>query len=456
MKLSELASHNIGSLVGTDQEFSAISIDTRTMNKGDLFVAIQGESHDAHDHIDEAIKNGCCGAVVAKLQDRQIPQLHVEDTVRALGKISQLYRKAFTGRVIAVTGSSGKTTVKGMLHHILERLSSCIATEGNFNNHIGVPLTLLRLKSSADYAVVEAGTSNPGEIAYLTELIEPDVALVVNVMPAHIENFGSLEAIAGEKSKIYAFGADERASVVNLDDSNLDILLDSVKSRRVIGFTTKNSVDSRYDNIPVLVTKDYQVNELGAVRFTAQIQDDIESFELNVIGPHHLQNALAAIACTWALGVSLTQAKVGLENFSGTPGRMHLIKANPNISIVDDSYNANPGSMKAAVDYLSNFANSVLVAGDMGELGRDAEILHREVGVYAKKKGVRLILTVGELSKNISEAFGEGAEHFHDKDSLLQKFDLIEKDKIMVLVKGSRSARMETVVKALSERWGAK
>ncbi len=459
MKLSTLTEKNIGRLVGEDCEFERLNTDTRSIEKGDLFVALKGERFDAHDMLGQAAEKGACALVVEQETSLDVPQLVVDNTTTALGSISAEYRRGFSGKVIAITGSCGKTTLKGMLDAICNESGACMSTRGNFNNHIGVPLTLARLNASFDFAVVEAGTSNPGEIAYLTDLIKPDVAVVTNVMPAHIGGFGSLSAVAKEKSAIYGDERSNAIAVVNLDDKNLNILSAHIAGRRMIGFTLNelgNFADADVSETVSLVSA--SVDELGCYSFVAKYRknetdEKTISVSLPVIGMHNIANALAAISAAVTVGISFDHIKQGLEKFTGENGRMQVKRSDSGAIVIDDSYNANPGSVKAAIDAMAGWKDSILVCGDMAELGEDSLRLHKEVGEYAKSKKIKTVMTVGVDSKALSEAFG-GGEHFSNKAALEEALKPLINEKSLVLIKGSRSAAMETVVRSLTEFGG--
>ncbi len=459
MKLSMLAEKNIGRLVDGDCEFERINTDTRSIERGDLFVALKGERFDAHDMLDQATEQGACALVVEQEASLNVPQLVVDNTTEALGCISAQYRQNFSGKVLAITGSCGKTTVKGMLDAICNEAGACMSTQGNFNNHIGVPLTLARLNTSFDFAVVEAGTSNPGEIAYLTDLIRPDVAVVTNVMPAHIGGFGSLSAVAKEKSAIYGDEKSDATAVVNLDDKNLNILLTHLVGRRVIGFTLNDHASLAETEVRESVSLvSTSVNELGCYSFVARYRknetgENTISVSLPVIGMHNIANALAAISAAVAIDISFEHIKQGLEKFTGESGRMQVKRSVSGATVIDDSYNANPGSVKAAIDVMAGWKDSILVCGDMAELGEDSLRLHKEVGEYAKSKKIKSVMTVGVDSEALSEAFG-GGEHFSNKTALEEALRLLINEKSLVLIKGSRSAAMETVVRSLTEFGG--
>ncbi len=454
-----LAEKNIGRLVGNDCEFARLNTDTRSIEEGDLFVALKGERFDAHEMLGQAAEKGACALVVEHEASLKLPQLVVDNTTAALGGIAAQYRQQFSGKVVAITGSCGKTTVKGMLDAICSEAGACMSTRGNFNNHIGVPLTLSRLNTSFDFAVVEAGTSNPGEIGYLTELIQPDVAVVTNVMPAHLGGFGSLSAVAREKSAIYGGEKSDAIAVVNLDDKNLDILSAHLSGRRVIGFTLNDSAAPealRLNGCVSLVNA--SVNALGCYSFVAKYgsdgaEENKVSISLPLIGMHNLANALAAIATAIAIGISVDHIKTGLEKFTGEAGRMQVKRGINGATVIDDSYNANPGSVKAAIDAVAGWEESILVCGDMAELGEDSQRLHQEVGEYAKSKKIKTVMTVGVESEALSKAF-DGGVHFSNKVALEEVLKPHLNEKSLVLIKGSRSAAMETVVRTITELGG--
>lgn len=455
MKLSTLANKHIGSLIGSDVDFHRLSTDTRTIEKGDVFVALKGERFDAHKLVQEAAEKGASALVIETSGQGQaatidLPKLLVSDSTKALGKIAHEFRMAFEAPVVAITGSCGKTTVKEMLHSVLSEAGNCLSTQGNYNNHIGVPLTLARLNNNYDFAVVEAGTSGVNEIAYLTALIQPNIALVTNVQPAHLEGFGSIQAVAKEKSDIYGTPDSHSVAIVNLDDPNIEILARNLAGRKVFGFTTSESINADYpfELADVVCLKTSSVDAQGRVSFNAVAGDENFHVNLNVLGPHNIRNALAVIAIAQVLDLSKSAVENGLNAFSGTPGRMQLKQGVNQSLIVDDSYNANPGSMKAAVDYLAQFDHAILVCGDMGELGDDEERLHREVGEYAHQKNIGAVYSVGKLSEGISKVVEKGF-HFATQEALIEAIQPELHEGVVVLVKGSRSAAMENVVQAL-------
>lgn len=430
-------------LLHGDADFDSVSTDTRTAKSGDLFVALRGERYDAHKFLEQALERGVGGLVLEEARpDLKLPQLIVHDSLTALGQIGALNRDLFTGPLVAITGSSGKTSVKTMLAGILSEAGDTLATRGNLNNHIGVPITLMALETRHQYAVIEMGASGVGEIAYLCRLARPDIALINNVMPAHIEGFGSIEGVAKAKGEIYAGLSPEGTAVINLDDHYAPRWRSQMVGRKMIGFSLfEPSADCRAENVH------YGVDNISFTLITPE--GDI-ALKLNAAGEHNLRNALAATGCALAAGASLEQIAVGLRKFAPVAGRMSQQRGWRNALIIDDSYNANPGSVRAAISVLANHEpERVLVLGDMGELGEEGPTQHREIGAFAQASGIDRLLTLGPLSALAAESFGAGAQSFEDRDSLVEKLKERLSEKSTVLIKGSRSARMDLVVASL-------
>lgn len=446
MGLAEIAKFIGARLVGGDCDFNELSTDSRGIIADALFVALRGEHFDGHDFVAAAEQQGACAVVVdCEQPDLSIPQIIVSDTLIALGKIAAYKRKSFSGKVIAITGSSGKTTVKGMLFRVLNAKENALATQGNFNNQIGVPLTLMRMRSES-FAVVELGTSNPGEIDYLQNLIAPDIALVTNIMPAHIGGFGSLDAIANEKSKVYLGLA--KQAVINLDDAYAEEFIDLNKTKQCMGYALLEPANL---SIPTVYAKNITWDAQGRASFDVCFSEEQASVQLNVPGQHNISNALAACACALACDFTLLEAVSGLSEYLGEKGRMNIDLGLNDASIIDDTYNANPGSVKAAIDSLSLLeGKKILVLGDMGELGSASESSHQEVGVHATNKKIDSLYACGPLASLAAESFGSNGYSFLDKQSLVEALrDELERN-TTVLVKGSRSAKMEDVVHQIS------
>ncbi len=430
-----------------DAEFSAVNSDTRSLVAGELFVAIRGEFFDPHHFIEQAVaKNPCALIVEEYFPNVALPQLVVNDSILALGQIAALNRSLFNGKLIGITGSSGKTTVKTMVASILAECGKTHATKGNLNNHIGVPVTLLQLTSEHQFAVVEMGASGPGEIGYLCSLARPQVTMINNVMPAHIEGFGSIEGVAKAKGEIYSALAADATAVVNLDDQFAPSWLAKLQNHPVMSVSLHNSsADFSARNI--------LLNDAD-LSFELIVNGQATEISLAAQGEHSVRNALMAAACAFAAGAKLQQIKMGLANFAPVAGRMSKHTGINQVQIIDDSYNANPGSVRAAIDVLAQKTCGVLVLGDLAELGPDAARLHGELGDYARSKKLSHIFTLGNLSQNASQHFGVGAQHFMDRASLVSHLKAIARADMTLLIKGSRSSKMDLVVRELCDSAG--
>jgi UDP-N-acetylmuramoyl-tripeptide--D-alanyl-D-alanine ligase len=430
-----------------DAQFTQVNTDTRTLAAGELFVALRGERFDAHDFIGDAVAKNPCALVVDRFfPEIKLPQLVVNDSLLALGQIAALNRSLFARPVIAITGSSGKTTVKTLLDKILSVCGPTHATKGNFNNHIGVPLTLLQLTASHEYAVIEMGASGPNEIAYLCSLAKPQVTMVNNVMAAHIQGFGSLQGVARAKGEIYSALPKTGTAVVNIDDRFATDWLAGLSNRNVIRVSFKEpTADCFAQSIEP---------SANTLEFVINLHGESISVSVNAQGEHNVRNALMAAACASAVGASLAQIKQGLADFSPVAGRMSRHLGVNSAQIIDDSYNANPGSVRAAIDVLAQKLNGILVLGDLGELGAEAPQLHAELGEYARTKKITHLFTVGKLSENAARTFGEGARHFVDQTSLIAHLKMIANPEMTFLIKGSRSSAMDLVVRQLCDSAG--
>ncbi len=448
LKLSDIAQQCDGHLVGNDASITQVSTDTRKIKSGDLFVALRGENFDAHDFLAAAVDQGAQALVVDAVNDDiNVPQVVVADTTKALGCLGQMVRCQFTGKLVAITGSSGKTTVKEMLASILRQMGTVHATQGNLNNHIGVPLTLLELATADDYAVIEMGASGPNEIAYLTQLGEPEVALVNNAMAAHLEGFGSLAGVASAKGEIYQGLQAHGTAVLNADDDFFEQWQSGLREDvKALTFSVQKTSDLTASNV--------YAGDKGCSAFDLKSPAGACRVQLSLLGEQNVANALAAAACAYAVGADLNAIKLGLEDLKAVAGRLQVLDGKRQSLIINDSYNANPGSVKAAINtlmQLTEHTNHILVLGDLGELGEGAEGLLRELGTYAKQAGLQKLITTGTNSRYVSEGFGEGSQHFEQQwDAIEQLQQQVDKDTV-VLIKGSRSARMEVVVQALTQ-----
>ena len=444
MTFSELAQALSARVLSSDCTFTGVSIDSRNIQPGQLFVALAGPRFDGHDYLNDVAAKGAVGALVQReVADSALPQLLVADTRLALGQLGALNRAAFDKPVAAITGSSGKTTVKEMLASIL-RLGlhgPVLATRGNLNNDLGAPLTLLELAPEHVGAVIELGANHVGEIAYTVSLAKPQVAIINNAGTAHVGEFGGPEKIVQAKGEILKGLGASGVAVLNLDDRAFAIWQHLAAGSQVLSFALSNPAADFH-------ATDLARDARGCSAFTLQCAAGQVRIQLNLLGEHNVANALAAAAAAQALGVSLLAIQAGLESLQPVKGRAVAQLAANGMRVIDDSYNANPASMCAAVDILAGFSGrTVLVLGDMGELGSWAEQGHREVGRYAAGR-VTALYAVGPLMAHAVAEFGPQARHFADQASLIAALGA-EPGDTTLLIKGSRSAAMEKVVAAL-------
>lgn len=427
-----------------DAQFTHVNTDTRSLAAGELFVALRGENFDAHDFLAQAVEKNVCGLVVEKFDASiALPQLVVQDALLALGHIAAMNRNAFTKPVLAITGSSGKTTVKTMLADILRECGTVHATKGNLNNHIGVPLTLLQLSADHDFAVIEMGASAIGEIAYLCSLAQPQVTMINNVMPAHIAGFGSIAGVAKAKGEIYQSLSVNDTAVVNIDDQFSPQWLESIRANIIRVSLRHSQADCYAQNVEFFQ---------NSVQFDLVLYGKKIGITANALGEHSVRNALMASAMAYSVGASLENIQQGLANFSAVSGRMSRHQGCNNSLIIDDSYNANPGSVRAAIDVLAVRAGQrILVLGDLAELGDDEVNIHAQLGIYAQKKHIDHFFTLGVLTQYASEAYGAqlGQHHFIDRELLIATLSVLITPDTTILIKGSRSAKMDLVVRAL-------
>jgi UDP-N-acetylmuramoyl-tripeptide--D-alanyl-D-alanine ligase len=442
MSLAELQAPLQATLIGEDQAFSAVSTDSRVVRNGELFVALSGENFNGHDYLSQVAAAGAAGAVVSEVADLSISQLQVGDTQRALGHLGAFNRQQFAAPVIAITGSSGKTTVKNMVHAVLSQKGNTLATEGNFNNEIGVPLTLLRLAPEFEYAVVEMGAAKKGDIAWLCEIGSPSVALLLNAMPAHLEGFGSVEDVASAKGEIFDGLGVDGCAVINADQPWAAQWRKRAGEARVLDFGLEN---------PAAITAT-SINARGVegVSFTASTPEGDIAIRLVLPGRHNVANALAAIAVGLACGLGLTEIRDGLESLEAVSGRLCVQKTSSGVNVIDDCYNANPGSVRAAIDTLADCkGRRILILGVMAELGDESALLHREIGEYARAAGLEAFWGVGPELEESTRCFGEGGMFFPDRNVAVNAIDGFFAAGDTVLVKGSRSAGMEMVLQAI-------
>ena len=465
-----------------------VSTDTRTINEGDLFIALKGPSFDAHQLLQSALDKGAAVLLVESDAQVNIPSntivVEVADTRIALGLLGRFIKQQIDGlKCAAITGSNGKTTCKELLSAILAihsgNADKVLATAGNFNNDIGLPLTLLRLQPQHQFAVLELGANHIGEIAYTASLAQPSVALVNNVMPAHLEGFGSLEGVAIAKSEIWSSLDSDGVAVVNLDANFAGQFMHSLhsKNQHVLSFSKETQ---HFDNVDVFAT-DITSNELGQASFELNVKvtallthikrkidstNTVEkiSIQLNLPGQHNVSNALAASTMALALGCSLTDIQEGLQNLEQVAGRVNCSAISPSLTVIDDTYNANSASVKAGIDLLAQYQGEhLLICGDMGELGEYAQQEHQSIGEYAQQQQIEQLFTVGKLSLFTTNAYNAATEntvakHFSDKQQLKLAVDAYlsgQQSKVVVLVKGSRSAKMEEIVAFIKQKFTA-
>lgn len=447
--LSDLQ-QQFGGQISQEQAFKGVSTDTRTINEGDLFVALVGPNFDGHAFIDQAMAKGAVAAVVSKQVDDKLPQWFVEDTRIALGELGLANRQRFEGPVYAVTGSSGKTSVKEMLNTILSQDNQVLATKGNLNNDIGVPLTLISLDDSHQVAVIEEGASAGGEIAYTTALSLPDVAILNNAMGAHLEGFGSLQGVVEAKGEIFSqLSKTQGTAIINLDDKHSGYWLGQTDNNKRLTFSLDNQEAD-------LFATDLSVSTTGCYQFRLNHQSESAQVELAVMGLHNVANALAASAALVAQGKGLSYIAAGLAQFTAVKGRMFPQTSASGALVIDDSYNANPGSVNAAIDLLVSLpGESVIVLGDMAELGDDKIAQHEKVGCRAAQKGTSRLWASGALSRHTVNAYssakGSDGRHFENKDELIDALKTVASNGVNILIKGSRSAGMDQVVSGLIE-----
>lgn len=445
-----------GRLAGIDAEFSGAVIDSRKCGPGQLFVALPGAQCDGHDFVSAAADAGAAGALVAREVEDRIPQVVVEDVLPALQKYAAAYRQEFAGPVVGITGSNGKTTTKEILAAVLRHVigpemqaskAEVLFTQGNLNNHIGVPLTLLGLRPEHQAAVIEMGANHPGEIALLTAIAKPDIGIVTMAGASHLEGFGSIEGVARAKGELFDGLPETGTAIINADDEYADLWRDLAGARRQLTFGLATHADIRADSIR---------REDGHQQFRLHTPQGEADVALPLSGRHNVVNALAASAAALALDLPVEKIAEGLTHANAVGGRLRVFDGPGGARIVDDSYNANPTSVKAALDWLSEQpGRRWVVLGDMAELGEGAAGWHRKVGEWLRQAGVQKFLAVGELVAETVESFGEGAEHCSDHEEAVEQLTQALNERsaadVTLLVKGSRSMRMERVVQTLTQ-----
>ena len=441
----EEAARAVGGVASGDARFSGVTTDSRRIDAGDLFVALAGERFDGHAYVADAIGHGAAAALVSRRIEAEppIPQVVADDSRLALGRLAAYWRRRFALPLAALTGSNGKTTVKEMIAAILAVHAGSrdvvLATEGNLNNDIGMPVTLLRLRGQHRYAVIEMGMNHEGEIDYLTRIAAPTVALVNNAQRAHVGILGSVEAIARAKGEIYAGLPASGIAVVNADDAFAGYWEKLNAGRRIVTFGFEGAAQVRASANGSQVRFFTPAGSIGV--------------DLRVPGEHNVRNAMAACAVAFALDVPLAAIGEGLSGFDGVPGRLQKRVTPGGAVLIDDTYNANPESMKAALRVLAaQRSRKVFVMGDMGELGGGAGAMHAEVGEFARQNGIDALLALGDASREAVRAFGAGGVHFTGMEPLVAAARGEDRPGTSILVKGSRFMQMERVADALAAR----
>jgi UDP-N-acetylmuramoyl-tripeptide--D-alanyl-D-alanine ligase len=483
MMLSEIAACVQGKLVGEDVAISSVSIDTRAIKPGQLYVAIKGHNFDGNEFVAEAAQAGAVAAIVHQgisatamdggrdcsrqssafppsLEVRSgaisweqmrptIPHIVVDDTRLALAELAGVWRKKAAVSVVGITGSNGKTTVKEMVAAILSFNGNTLFTQGNLNNEIGVPLTLLRLDEQHRYAVIEMGANHPGEIEYSSQYVQADVAIITNVGAAHIEGFGSVDGVAKAKGEIIQTLKQDGVAVLNRDDVYFDYWKSIAGTRKVVSF----GMDERAD-VTAHSFKTEIIDHVFATIFELVAPEGTLTVQLKLAGRHNVVNALAAAAACLALGIDLKQIQQGLESVKPVTGRLQSLVSRLGNIVIDDTYNANSASLIAGLDVLANCEGKRwLVLGAFGELGPESPKIHQQMGEVIKSSGVERLLAVGSDARNTVKAFGEGATFFETQDDLIEVLKQELKGDEAILIKGSRAQRMENVVAALVENF---
>ncbi len=437
-----------GRLVGPDVAFTSVGTDSRRDCTGELFVALRGPRFDGHAFVADAAAGGAVAALVEQALPPDLPQCVIPDTRLALGRLAAVWRDRLAGRVLAITGSNGKTTCKEMVASVLAQVGRTRATQGNLNNDIGVPLTLLAARDEA-FLVVEMGANHPGEIGYLSSLTRPDAALITNAGRAHLEGFGSVEGVARAKGEIAQGLSASGTLVVPAESPFLPLWRELAAGRRLLTFGLDVSADLTARSGEITTTWE---PDGFRTRFEARFGTLSLPLSLRLAGQHNVRNALAAAALTLAVGAPPEAVSAGLEAVAPVKGRLKPVPGSAGCRLIDDSYNANPDSVAAALAVMAEWpGRRHLVLGELGELGAEAAALHREIGSSARALGVEHLHAVGELSAAAVAAFGPGGQHYADQDALISALRSAVGPEDLVLIKGSRAAGMDRVVAALSE-----
>ncbi len=448
LQLAEIAALLQAEYNGDEGVVNSISIDTRTLKAGALYIAIKGERFDGHDFVKQAEQAGASALLVEKKLVSELPQLLVEDTRLALAEIAGVWRDSMPVKVVGVTGSNGKTTVKELMATILSVADGTLFTQGNLNNDIGVPLTLLRLQLEHRYAVIEMGANHLGEIAYTSAYAKPDVAVINNVGAAHIEGFGDLQGVARTKGEMIANVPEDGAVVLNRDDAFFEYWLGLAGQRKVVSFGLHEQADVRAQQIDMKIEDGVFVTQ-----FELCLDGQSHPMRLHLAGEHNVKNALAATAACLQLGIEIAQIRRGLSLMKPVAGRLQPLIGQQGEIIINDSYNANPSSMQAALQVLMQCPGEPWVAmGAFGELGVDSVAMHREMGELMKQMGVQRLWAVGEDAAETVVGFADGGRFFQSHEDLIAAMQAELTGQQTILIKGSRAQQMEKVSAALAAK----
>lgn len=439
LTLTEIAEALALPIPPQDININAVTTDSRTLQAGDLFVALHGENFDGHNFVEQAVAAGAAAVLVDREVQADVPVLQVADTLRAYAQIAAVYRSKFSIPIAAVTGSCGKTTVKNMLTSILSQAGKVLAPEGSFNNEVGVPYTILKLRPDHDFAVFELGAKKKGDIEYLMQIVKPDVALINNAAPAHLETFGDVDGIAKVKGEIYE--QLQGTAALNVDDVYAPYWLSIIKDHPVITFGLESKAD---------ITCAFIIEEHNQIRFDLVTDIGQATVTMQVLGTHNVMNALAATALARGLKISLPHIKAGLEAFAPTTRRMQVKPGKHGARVIDDSYNANPVAMRKAIEVLAKQqGRKIMVVADMLEMGHDAVNLHAELGKQIREAQIDKLYAYGDLARHTANAYGDEGAFFTDKDQLTNALlKTMDKDTV-VLVKGSNGMHLEEVINVI-------
>lgn len=451
VELSYIAKSLDWQLIGEDTSIDSVCTDSRQVKDGDCFIALYGDNFDAHDFLEQVVQSGASALIVSKVQDSvSVPQLVVKDTRLALAQLAALIKSLANVKTVAITGSCGKTTVKEMISAILQQKGNVLSTLGNFNNEIGAPLTLLRLTRQHKFAVIELGANHIGEIDFTSSITKPDVSVITNIGAAHLEGFGSIEGVVTAKSEIFNHLSDAGMAIFDSDIEYASRWRDQNSIKNVACFSDTQSLSGDYD----IWASDIEVQMNGCAKFILNSQTQQFGVTLTIPGEHNVKNALAAAIASHVLGISLSDIVSGLEKMAHVKGRLNINVISPQLTVIDDTYNANATSIEAAIKVLGNTQGiKVLVLGEMGELGDYAVACHQSLGPIIDINNIDLLMTYGELSQHYSHGFTGSHQHFSDKGALdtalSQALIAFSNQQTTVLVKGSRSMAMETVVNSI-------